>query len=246
MIDEMRSVSGPEGEIGVHVVRPDGDGPFPVVVFFHHGPGYDEGSKEAARMIAAQGYYVVVPDRYWREEPWIEFDLKKMREPGSEEGRRMFGLILDTTDDMVDADLTAVLAGVKHDPVARDDRMGSIGYCIGARSVLRSLERHPDVFSAGVCLHPSFCVTADDSPHEFLATYDGHIYVGFGAEDKMQSAEAHQPLIDAVGKLGDRGLAEIHAGADHGFAVPQGPAYHESAAERSYAMALSMFGMAMS
>ena len=29
--------------MGVHIVRADGDGPFPVIVFFHHGPGLDEG-----------------------------------------------------------------------------------------------------------------------------------------------------------------------------------------------------------
>ena len=37
-------ITTPSGPMGVHVVRPDGDGPFPVIVFFHHGPGLDEGS----------------------------------------------------------------------------------------------------------------------------------------------------------------------------------------------------------
>ena len=36
----------------LHIVRPDGDGPFPVVVFFHHGPGLDDPSKRTMQLIA--------------------------------------------------------------------------------------------------------------------------------------------------------------------------------------------------
>ena len=43
---------------------------------------------------------------------------------------------------------------------------------------------------------------------------------------------------------GGRGLAEIHEGADHGFAVPGG-AYHTAAADRSYEKALEIFGKAV-
>ena len=39
----------------------------------------------------------------------------------------------------------------------------------------------------------------------------------------MQSADANKPFIDATNEMSDgRGLAEIHEGADHGFAVPGG------------------------
>ena len=50
----------------------------------------------------------------------------------------------------------------------------------------------------------------------------------------MQSPDANKPFIDAVNDMPDgRGLAEIHPGADHGFAVPGG-AYQKAAADRSY------------
>ena len=57
------TINAPSGPMGVHVVRPDGDGPFPVVVFFHHGPGLDDGSKDTMSRIAEWGYYVVTHDR---------------------------------------------------------------------------------------------------------------------------------------------------------------------------------------
>ena len=52
-------------------------------------------------------------------------------------------------------------------------------------------------------------------------------------------------VFDATNELSDgRGLAEVHDGADHGFAVPGG-AYHEAAADRSYDKALEIFATAV-
>ncbi len=249
MTDQMLSVPTPDGDMGAFVRRPDGDGPFPVIVYFHHGPGLDAGSKESMQRLANAGYYVVSPDRYHREGAWLTFDPAVMRS-GTPEGKelmeRMFGILLGTTDNMVESDLKALLAALDNEPAARNGSMGVIGFCIGARSVLRTIANHPDVFTAGVALHPSFCTTNDaDSPHLAVPSYDGYLYVGFGAEDRMQSAEANTAFIDATNAMADgRGLAEIHDGADHGFAVPGG-AYHDAAADRSYEKALEIFATAV-
>jgi carboxymethylenebutenolidase len=249
MAEQMLSVPTPDGDMGAYVRRPDGDGSFPVVVYFHHGPGLDEGSKESMQLLADAGYYVVSPDRYHREGPWLSFDPKVMRS-GTPEGdkvrEKMFGILMGTTDDMVESDLKALLSALEKEPAARKAPMGVIGFCIGARSVLRTVGNHPDVFTAGVALHPSFCTTPDDdSPHLVVDTYNGHLYVGFGSEDKMQSPDSNKPFIDATNDMSDgRGLAEIHEGADHGFAVPGG-AYHKAAADRSYDKALEIFGKAV-
>jgi carboxymethylenebutenolidase len=224
-----------DGPMGVHVVRPDGDGPFPVVVYFHHGPGLDEGSKESMGWIADWGYYVISHDRYHRERPWMTRD--NMTE---DEQKRFFDILLGTTDEMVDRDLEAVLAYVDGDPTAREAPMGCIGFCIGARSVLRTLADHNDRFKAGVGFHPSFTVTEDeDSPHLGVPDVEGSIYLGYGSEDTMQSPESQQALIDIVRARPD-GEVEIHERANHGYSVPGG-AYHDTAADRSYDKAKGVF-----
>ena len=43
MTEQMLSIPTPDGEMGAYVRRPDGAGPFPVIVYFHHGPGLDAG-----------------------------------------------------------------------------------------------------------------------------------------------------------------------------------------------------------
>ena len=240
---ETLTLTTPDGDMGVHIVRPDGDGPFPVIVYFHHGPGLDGGSKESMQSLADAGYYVISHDRYHREEPWLTMTPEMRNDP--EAAQRFWGILFGTTEDMVDTDLQAVFAHLDGDPAARDGAMACIGYCIGARSVVVMMARH-NRFAAGVGMHPSACTTdGPDSPHLLVPSIEGSLYVAFGSEDKMQSPEANVAFIEAVRAMsGGRGEADILEGANHGFAVP-GPAYHEEAATTAYGKAFKLFANAL-
>ena len=241
MIERTETIDTADGPMGVHSVRPEGDGPFPVVVYFHHGPGLDDGSKQSMGWIADWGHYVISHDRYHREEPW--YRLAGRGDPEAME--RFWAVLMGTTDEMVAVDLEAVLAHVDGDPAARAAPMGAIGFCIGARSVLRTMAAHNDRFRAGVGMHPSFTVTEDeDSPHLAVPALEGSIYLGYGADDTMQSPASQQALIDLV-EAHPGGQVEIHDGADHGYTVP-GPAYVQAAADRSYAKARAVFARELS
>ncbi len=234
MLTRTETITSPSGPMGIHVVRPEGDGPFPVVVSFHHGPGLEDHSKDTMARIAEWGYYVISHDRYHRAEPWYV-----MAERSDDEMKKMFGLILGTSEDDVAEDLGAVLDWLPSDPAARGGPMGCIGYCIGARSVLRTIADRGDQFRAASGLHPSFCTTDEpDSPHLGVPTYTGSLYIGFGSADTMQPASDNTDLIDFTNAL-DKGEAEIHDGADHGFGV-LGPSYHKAAGDRSYERAQVM------
>lgn len=238
MFEQTETIDTAEGPMGVYVVRPDGEGPFPVVVSFHHGPGLDAGSKEAMALIAEWGYYVISHDRYHRTEPWLVIDRTTASD---EEQKRFFEAFVGTTDEMVATDLDAVIGHVDQDHTAQPAPMGAIGYCIGARSVLRAIEADPERFQVGVALHPSRCTTdEEDSPHLAVADYPGWLYVGFGADDTAQPPAENTALIEIV-RGTDRGEVDIHEGAGHGFAVPEG-GYHQAAADRSYGRARALFG----
>lgn len=242
-MQEHRTINGPDGEFGLRVHRPDADAPHPVVLFFHHGPGLDDDSKDAMRILADAGYYVAAPDRSYRHAPWLTYDVGSLVAQGMDSPafQEFVQVLLSTSDDMVDTDLVAVLDHLSGDPAARTAPLGCIGYCIGARTVLVAMTRHPSVFGAGVALHPSFCVTdQDDSPHLAVPTIRGSLYIGIGAEDDISSAQQNEPLVNAAAALGQRAKVEIHPGAGHGFAVP-GHAWHETAASRSYAAAFGLF-----
>lgn len=48
-----------------------GDAPLPALLFFHRGPGLDDGSKQAMNILARAGYAVFAPDRYYRAGAWL-------------------------------------------------------------------------------------------------------------------------------------------------------------------------------
>jgi carboxymethylenebutenolidase len=240
-MNEALTLATPDGDMGVHVVRPDGDGPYPVIVFFHHGPGLDDGSKEAMQNLADEGYYVISHDRYHREAPW--YCMSPEMRNDQDAMAKFWAVLIGTTEDMVDTDLAAVFSHLETDPAAAADRkMGCIGYCIGARSVVMMLARHGDRLGAGVGMHPSMCTTDQpNSPHLLVPTITGSLYVAFGSEDKMQSPEDNVPFIDAVRAMSEgRGEADVLDGANHGFAVP-GPAFHEAASKVAYSKASALF-----
>jgi carboxymethylenebutenolidase len=241
-MQETLKLNTPDGDMGIHVARPDGDGPFPVIVFFHHGPGLDDGSKEAMQLLADAGHYVVSHDRYHRDGEW--YSMTPEMRSDQDAMQKFWGVLMGTTEDKVARDLDAVLAHVATDPAAGTGAMGCIGYCIGARSTVCTMGgAHASQFAAGVGLHPSFCTTAEpDSPHLLVPSMAGSMYIAFGSADKMQSPADNVPFIDAVNAMPDgRGEAEVLDGADHGFSVPQGPAYHPEAATHAYEKALALF-----
>jgi len=244
-VQETLTLATSEGDMGIHVVRPDGPGPFPVIVLFHHGPGLDEPSKAAMWLLADAGHYVVSHDRYHRVAPW--FVVTPEMRSDKEAMERFMGALMGTTEDMVDADLRAVFDHLDADPAARGGAMGCIGYCIGARSVVCSMAAHPDRFTAGVGMHPSYCtVEGPDSPHLKVPAITGSLYIAFGAEDTTQAPGDNVPFIEAVNAMPDgRGEAEVLDGANHGFAVLGGPAHHPEAAAHAYEKALALFGRAL-
>ena len=75
MHTQTETIDAPSGPMGIHIVRPEGDGPFPVIVFFHHGPGLEQGSKDTMARIAEWGYYVITHDRYHRDAEWYRICL---------------------------------------------------------------------------------------------------------------------------------------------------------------------------
>ena len=134
--------------------------------------------------------------------------------------QRFWGVLMGTTEDMVDADLQAVFAHLDADPAARRPPMGCIGYCIGARSVVVMMARHAiGSAPASGCTRRSARRTSP-TLRTCSSRRSPDRCTSRSAEDKMQSPEDNVPFIDAVNAMDGSGEAVVHDGADHGFAVP--------------------------
>jgi carboxymethylenebutenolidase len=196
MLEEILDLTTPDG---VMVKNLDGEGPFPVVLLFHDGPGVREATHSVVRRFADAGYYVVAPDRYHRHGRFVhvEPDALIAARPDSKLMQDFFKMVMSTTDDHVRDDVVALLDHLVSAPLAKQGEMGCVGYCNGARAVLRTMSEHPSRFVAGVGFHPSFCVSPDDdSPHLCVSNVKGHLYFAIGEADHTASVEHNRLLID--------------------------------------------------
>jgi carboxymethylenebutenolidase len=235
--DEVVDVSTASGPMAVLRKRPVSGGPWPKVVVFHDGPGIRAATHGFARELAAAGYDVAVPDLYHRHGRLIGFEPAE-READPTLVDRLWELLRSLTDDGIQADLDATLAVLG---LEGGERLATIGFCVGARAVARTLERRPERFVVGAMWHPSYLVDDEpDSPHRTAAGITQPLYIGIGDADRMQPVEAHRPFFDAIAPLAHVEV-EVHPGADHGYTWPGWPSYDEGAAARSFAKTVALF-----
>jgi carboxymethylenebutenolidase len=233
-----------EGEMPTFVVRPDGDGPFPVAVLYMDAIGYREQVRENARRFAAGGFYCVAPDLFYRFGEGLTFDMEKIAAEGfeGEEGRRVMKLVGSLKPEMVEADTRAVLAAVGSDPAAGVGGKVCVGYCMGARFSLHAASALADDFVAAAGIHPGPLVTdGPDSPHRELAGVRGELYVAFAEIDRSVTPELVDRFRAEMERNGVRGVVERVAGVAHGFAMADLPVYDRDASERHFERTLELW-----
>ena len=69
MIDRDLEIRTPDGDMTTFISHPEGDGPYPLILFLMDAPGKREELHDMARRLAAKGYYVMLPNLYYRRTP---------------------------------------------------------------------------------------------------------------------------------------------------------------------------------
>lgn len=234
-----------DGEMTAFIAHLDGDGPSPVAVLFMDGVGYREQLKENARRFAADGYYVVAPDLFYRSGEKLTFDLSRM---GDESYRaRLMDVVASVTPDAAMRDTRALLDAIAADPAARSGPLVCVGYCMGARIALRFAAAFPGQVVAAAGIHPGALVTDQpDSPHNDLASVEGELYFAFAENDQSATPEIVERFRAELGAQGVRGAVERLPGTSHGFAMADLPVYNQAAAEHHFERTLELWRRALS
>ncbi len=229
-----------DGEMAVVVTQPaeaaNAGDDWPVVLLFMDAPGIRPATRDFMARLASNGYKVVAPDLHHRHGRLLHFEPSDLAE-NPDARPTMTGWITSMTDDQIQHDGACGLAAAEVSP---DTPIAVIGFCLGARAVIRALERQPDRVVAGAAWHPSFLADdGADSPHLSATDLRQPLYLGIGEADQVQSIAMHQPFLDAVASL-DNVEVRTFPGADHGFTWPGYPTYNEAAAETSWDRTLAV------
>ena len=220
------------------VVHPEEGGPHPVVLFYMDAPGKREELHDMARRLASVGYYVVLPNLYYRRAR--EFELKE-RTP--EAMKPMFELMDSLTNAMTVRDTAAMLKFVDAQPEADASKVGAVGYCMSGPFVFAAAAAFPERIAAIASIHGARMVTdRDDSPHRMAPRIRCETYVACAETDIWAPPETVAKLQEALQAAGTPHRVEWYPGAQHGFVFPKRAGiYDQPSAERHWERLFALF-----
>jgi carboxymethylenebutenolidase len=241
MIEQTVEIPTKDGATTTFIVHPERDLPAPVILFFMDAPAIREELRDMARRLATVGYYVMLPNLYYRRGVLELKDLPPLAEAEARE--RMFDLMGSLTIPMVMHDADALLEFAGRDPAASPGPAGALGYCMSGQYAINVAARHPARIAAAASLYGVKLVTDEpDSPHLMAQKARAELYFACAETDRWAPLEMVEALETALRSARVKAEVELYPGTEHGFAFPQRAVYDKAAAERHWERLFSLFG----
>ena len=234
MIEQTVEIATKHGATTTFIVHPERDGAHPLVIFFMDAPAIREELRDMARRIASVGYYVMLPNLYYRSGVMELADLPKLEEAAAR--KRMFDLMGSLTIPLVMSDGDALLDFADRDPAASNGKVATLGYCMSGQYAINFAARYPDRVAAAASIYGVQLVTDQaDSPHLAAQKAKAEMYFACAEHDPYAPLEMVQALDQTVKSKNLNAEVELYPGVHHGFAFPQrGAVYDKAAAERHW------------
>jgi carboxymethylenebutenolidase len=224
-----------DGQADAFAAFPDHGESCPGVLLYPDAFGLRPEIEKKARELAGHGYYVLVPNVYYRHGPAPVIELPEFI---SAQARPV---IIDRFMPMIEAqgtaeilrDADAYLRFLTTRPEVSAGPVAAIGYCIGAILALRTAAAHPGQVAALAGFHPGVLTTgAPDSPHRLFAEVTAEVHLGIAEGDMSPRGLAE--LDRALDAAGVSYTTEIYPGTDHGFTMSDTAAFNPSAVRRHW------------
>ena len=127
-------------------------------------PAIREELRDMARRLATSGYYVMLPNMYYRKGVMELGPLPA--DPESPERKRMFELMHSLSIPLVMDDTKALLDFAATQPAASKGPIGTVGYCMSGQYAINAATHFPDRVKAAASIYGVALATdKPDSPH---------------------------------------------------------------------------------
>jgi carboxymethylenebutenolidase len=241
MIEQTLDIATGDGAMETFLCHPERGGPYPAVLLLMDAPGIREELRDMARRLGTAGYYVLLPNLYYRAGRDTIFGPDVL-EPGSAERERMRAVRTRMTIPPVMADIGAMLGFIDRQRAARPGPVGAHGYCMSGPYALAAAARYPDRIAAAASFYGTWLVSdAEESPHLSLAKVAGELYIACAEHDELAPLPMVEELRGLFRRAGTAGEIELYPGVHHGFAFPQGRVYDKPAAERHWERLIALY-----
>ena len=241
MIEHTIDLKTRAGEMETFICRPERHGPHPVVLFLMDAPGIREELRDMVRRLASAGYYVLLPNLYYRAGRDTTYGPDVLTE-GSDDHTRMRAVRTKMTIPPVMEDIADMIAYVDAQSEAKQGPIGCQGYCMSGPYALAAAAHFPDRVAAAASFYGTWLVSdADQSPHLTFAKAKAEHHIACAEHDEL----APLPMVDELRELfkssGAAGELEMYPKVHHGFAFPQRYCYDQPAAERHWERLHSLY-----
>ncbi len=241
MIEETLDIATPGGAMETFSCWPERDGPHPAVFFLMDAPGVRNELRDLTRRLATVGYYVLLPNLYYRAGRDTTYG-DEVLEKDSAEHKRMRAVRTKMTIPPVMDDIAAMLAYVDDQPDAKPGPVGAHGYCMSGPYALAAAARYPDRGAAAASFYGTWLVSdAVESPHLTFAQSKGELYIACAEHDELAPLDMVAELRRHFDASGAKGELEMYDGVHHGFAFPGRRIYDKAAAERHWERLIGLY-----
>lgn len=236
------SYPAPDGfDLPAYVARPQGDGPFPVVIVVSEIFGVHEYIRDICRRLAREGYAAIAPAFFVRvEDPAPLSDMQRVQQ-----------IVAAAGYEQVMGDIAATLDWASQQLWANADKVGITGFCWGGKVVWQAAARFA-VLDAGVAWYGRLAAPANASPEQVAAGQPWPVDLAddlkapvlglYGEADRgipLDSVEAMRTALQRAGR--DDSRIDVYAGAPHGFHADYRDSYRAADAADGWRKLLALF-----
>ena len=240
MIEQTLDINTADGAMETFICHPERQDA-PAVLFLMDAPGIREELFDMARRLATVGYFVLLPNLYYRAGRDTKYGPDVLT-AGSAEHARMRAVRTRMTIPPVLHDIAAMLDFIDVQDAARGGPVGVHGYCMSGPYALAAGARFPERVAAAASFYGTWLVSdAEASPHLTLGEISGEAYIACAEHDELAPLPMVEELQRRFVAAGGRGELEIYPGVHHGFAFPGRWCYDRPAAERHWERLIALY-----
>lgn len=227
-----------DGRADAFAALPDAGGRHPAVLMYPDGFGIRPVLRQMAQTLADHGYYVLVPNVFYRHGPAPVIELPE--HIGDEARSAIFAelmpMIKAHTVERTLSDADAFLRFLTTQPEVSTGPVAVTGYCIGGLTAVRTAAAHPDQVGAVAAFH----APVGAGGPEVLTKLTAPLHFGHAEGDITPAAL--EELNETLEATGTSYTSEIYPGTIHGFTMSDTDAFNPAALQRHWDRLLSLLG----
>lgn len=243
MPDYEVDIATSDGAMNTFVAHPAGDGPFSAIFMYMPSSGIRDELRDMARKLADYGYFVLLPNVYYRMVRVVDIDANRLFDDDYEPVKLFMNALNNGYSNALSvADTRAMIDYIDASSLVAKGPVGVVGYCMGGRLALAAIGAFPDRIDAMASMYGGKLHTDQpDSPHLTADRITGELYLGVAENDAYVPMDMNQRLGAHLDGAGVPYKMEIYPSTEHGFCFPKRYCYAPEADARHWTAITELF-----